>query len=69
MNPIIHSIPTFSSILLSGNAYLDPGSGSFILQLLIASLVGGLFILKSYWKKIISFFRERSAKNSNDPEE
>jgi hypothetical protein len=69
MNPIIHSIPTFSSILLSGNAYLDPGSGSFILQLLIASLVGGLFILKSYWKKIIAFFRERSAKNSNDPEE
>jgi ABC-type polysaccharide/polyol phosphate export permease len=69
MNPIIHSISTFSSILLSGNAYLDPGSGSFILQLLIATLVGGMFILKTYWKKIMSFFRERSSKHSNDPEE
>lgn len=40
-------------------AYLDPGSGSFILQILIATLVGGLFVIKSYWKKIISFFRRK----------
>lgn len=37
-------------------AYLDPGSGSFILQILIAALVGGAFIIKTYWKKITSFF-------------
>jgi hypothetical protein len=38
-------------------AYLDPGSGSFLLQLLIAALLGGLFLLKTYWGKVVSFFR------------
>ncbi|HNT25999.1 MAG TPA: hypothetical protein PKM21_16635 [Anaerolineales bacterium] len=47
----------FSSPLLGGHPYLDPGSGSFILQLLIAGLVGAGFIIKAYWKKIINFFK------------
>ncbi len=37
-------------------AYLDPGSGSFILQIVIASLMGFLFLVKIYWKKIRTFF-------------
>lgn len=37
-------------------AYLDPGSGSFIFQLLIGTLLGGLVAIKIYWKKIKSFF-------------
>ena len=32
--------------------YLDPGSGSFILQLLLASIVGAAFAVRMYWKKI-----------------
>jgi len=34
------------------NAYLDPGSGSLILQVILAILLGGLFVLRSYWNKI-----------------
>jgi hypothetical protein len=37
-------------------AYLDPGSGSFFLQLLIATIAGGLLTLKIYWKNIKAFF-------------
>jgi len=37
-------------------AYLDPGAGSYILQLIIASLLGGLFAAKLFWKKIKKFF-------------
>jgi len=51
--------------LKTGHAYLDPGSGSFIIQLLLASLVGGLFILKTYWRRITGFFR-KSAPNESD---
>lgn len=29
-------------------AYLDPGSGSLLLQMLIASLLSGMFFMKSY---------------------
>jgi hypothetical protein len=33
-------------------AYLDPGTGSYVLQILMAALFGGLFIVKSGWKEI-----------------
>jgi hypothetical protein len=39
-------------------AYLDPGSGSFILQVVIASLVGIGFTIRAYWGKITKFFRK-----------
>lgn len=36
--------------------YLDPGSGSFLIQLLLAALIGSAFAIKVYWKKIKAFF-------------
>jgi len=33
-------------------AYLDPGSGSLILQVILAAALGGLLLIKSSWKKI-----------------
>jgi hypothetical protein len=36
-------------------AYIDPGSGSFILQALVAMLAGAAVALKAYWGKIKSF--------------
>jgi hypothetical protein len=58
-----------ASILLAGDAYLDPGSGSFILQLLIASLVGAAFILKTYWRRINGYFRSLFNKGQDEEEE
>lgn len=37
-------------------AYLDPGTFSFVIQTLIAALVGALFVLKSYWVGIKNWF-------------
>ena len=39
--------------------YLDPGSGSFLLQLLLAALLGGAFAIKIYWKKIKALFGKK----------
>ncbi len=33
-------------------AYIDPGGGSYIAQILIAFLLGAAYILKSFWRKI-----------------
>jgi len=44
-------------------AYLDPGSGSFLLQLLFGLLVGASFFFKSIWQRILNFFSP-SRKNS-----
>jgi hypothetical protein len=45
--------------------YLDPGSGSFILQLIIGGGIAALYTIKTYWGKITSFVRH-SKKNNDD---
>jgi hypothetical protein len=37
-------------------AYIDPGTGSFVLQLIIGALLGAAFAVKSFWKNIKAFF-------------
>lgn len=39
-----------------GFAYLDPGSGSYLLQLLIAGALGFAFAIKMFWGQIRGFF-------------
>lgn len=38
------------------HAYLDPGTGSIILQLLLGGVAGGIVIVKLYWARLKSFF-------------
>ncbi len=45
-------------------AYLDPGSGSYIFQLLIASIVGLGFVIKVYWKRLVGFFKGLFSRNT-----
>ncbi len=33
-------------------AYLDPGTGSLVLQMALAGLLGALFTLKLYWRRL-----------------
>ena len=53
--------------LLSPTLYLDPGSGSYLLQLLLAALLGAGFAIKIYWKKIVAFFRRTNDAESGQP--
>ncbi|MFQ6112623.1 MAG: hypothetical protein ACE5NG_00895 [bacterium] len=43
-------------------AYLDPGTGSYILQILLAGLLGASFLIKTFWKNIKAFFVNLFAK-------
>ena len=48
-------------------AYVDPGSGSLLLQMLIAGAIGALFYLRIFWGKIKNFiFRRRTQEKSNE---
>ena len=38
--------------------YIDPGTGSYVLQIAIAFLVGLAFSIKVFWKKISAFLRK-----------
>ena len=46
------------------HAYLDPGTGSYVVQILIATLLGGVVAFKSYWFKIKNIFTGKK-KNGN----
>lgn len=59
---------TLLAPILRPHAYLDPGSGSFLVQLLIAGLVGAGFLVKTYWKKIKGLFRRSDSKKEDDGE-
>jgi len=37
--------------------YLDPGTGSLIIQLAIGALVGGLVAAKVSWKRAAGYFK------------
>jgi len=57
------------SFTRSAYAYLDPGTGSMMLQLILGGIAGLLLILKLYWQKLLSFFgitnKKESKKNNN----
>ncbi len=36
-------------------AYLDPGTASYVVQMIIAGVVGALFVIKLYWVKLRLF--------------
>jgi len=46
------------------HAYLDPGTGSMMLQVLLGAIAGGLVVGRLYWQKIKSFFS--GAKKGSD---
>lgn len=47
-------------------AYLDPGTGSILLQGLIGGVAGGIVVIRLYWAKIRGFFkRSGSGKTTN----
>jgi hypothetical protein len=57
----------FTSEAPKGAVYLDPGSGSFIIQILVAAAVGVGFFFRSYWAKLIN--KIRGIEETEDEEE
>ena len=53
----------------SASAYIDPGTGSYVLQVAIAFLIGLAFSVKIFWKKISAFLKKTfSSKNGDHPD-
>ena len=53
---IIFSLPPLVFVAWNVHAYIDPGTGSLIIQVIIASFIGGLFLIKVFWRKVKAFF-------------
>ena len=68
----ISIMTTFFLVLLYGVsltkealAYLDPGSGSMMLQLLLGGIAGVAVILKLYWNSFAGLFRRKKQRNDS----
>ncbi len=59
----IQKVLVFLSIILvldstqEAHAYLDPGSWSMILQLLLGGIAGATVVFKLYWQQFIGIFK------------
>jgi hypothetical protein len=49
--------------------YLDPGSGSFLIQLLIAAIAGLSIAIGANWSKLKRLLRKKSKKSEADDDE
>jgi hypothetical protein len=58
------SIWLYISVLFGKELYLDPGTGSFLIQVVLAGLMGALLFTKLYWKKIKKLFTHKSEEPS-----
>jgi hypothetical protein len=67
---VIVPVAALAVLLLTAtdaHAYLDPGTGSYILQMIVAGLLGAAFALRMFWARIKRFFAgvfSRSDRNS-----
>lgn len=46
-------------------AYLDPGTGSMLVQMLLGGVAGAMVIGKLYWQQVKAFFGRRPLENSD----
>ena len=50
----------------SAHAYIDPGTGSYIIQIAIAGVAAGAFAIKMFWRKIRALFSSNRAQDNSD---
>lgn len=58
--PFLLQVDDYLNLGIFVFAYLDPGSGSFILQLIIAGFAGLLYAFRGYWSRLIGLIRKPS---------
>jgi len=58
----------FAFLVLPGDvhAYLDPGTGSFMIQILIGAVLGNIYFIRLYWAKLKQFVMSLFSKKANE---
>jgi len=54
----------FFGIHTNSYAYLDMGTGSYIIQAILAGVFSSIYFVKLYWVKLTHFFSKVFKKNS-----
>jgi len=51
---------------IKAQAYLDPGTGSYITQMLIGFIAGSAYLIKIYWGQLKEFIAKLKDKKKKD---
>ncbi len=43
-------------------AYLDPGTGSYLIQVIVGVAAGAVFTIRQYWTQIVAFWHKIRSK-------
>lgn len=65
---IIITAAFFLGSTVEAYAYIDPATGSLLLQGLLASLAGVAFFVKGNWRKLRGFFSKKKEEPNDGPE-
>ena len=53
-------------IATNAYAYLDPGTGSIILQAILGAIAAGFSYCMFYWNKVKNFFKKNNSKKEKN---
>ena len=53
----------------NAHAYLDPGTGSYIVQILIAVIFAGWFAIKFFYRRVLDYFAKTFSKRDKRDED
>lgn len=58
------AFPLLSIVLLllviserPAEAYIDPGTASYVFQVIAGAILGGVFLLRTYWSRVVTTVR------------
>ena len=60
-----------SSVLLllvisehTAEAYIDPGTASYVFQVIAGAVLGGVFLLRTYWSRVMTTVRSMVSRDA-----
>lgn len=63
---VLTTVLSLFAVLRLARAYLDPGSGSFLIQILVAGLIGAGLAIRAYWGRIVGLFKRSRGTSEGD---
>ncbi len=63
---LLPAIAVLASFSLPAHAYLDPASGSILLQMIVGGVAGVALAAKLFWHRILGFFGAKPKSTDDD---
>ena len=65
--PFLYLLALALSLVVLGErpaeAYVDPGSASYLFQLVVGGALGALFLIRTYWTRLVTTVRSRFSRD------